>query len=243
MPIRNQSRLSLTNRLLTALPPREYKRLAPHLEPVSLEAKQVLYQPHGPIKHVYFPDTAVIPIVSRIKDGRTVEVGMVGNEGVVGIRALLGASSIRYQYITLTSGTAHRMKAEVLKEEFRHGGELQDLLLRYTHTRLIQFSQINACNYFHPVTKRVCRWLLMVHDRAISEELSLTQETISRVLGIRRTGVTEAVGALHKRKLIDYHYGRITILDRKGLQRLACECYGTISDGFNHRGFSDNLPG
>jgi CRP-like cAMP-binding protein len=220
----NQSRFSPTNHLLTALPPREYNRLAPHLERVSLDSKQVLYEPNEPIKQVYFPDNAVIPIVSQMKDGRTVEAGIVGNEGVVGIHALLGAPS-PYQYITLTRGHAHRVKAAVLQAEFKRGGALQDLLLRYTQARLVQFAQISACNYLHPTIKRVCRWLLMVNDRGMSDEISLTQKDISRVLCVRRTGITEAVGILQKKKLIYYHYGRITILDRGGLERTACECY------------------
>ena len=234
MSSRNQSHSSPTNRLLTALPPREYSRLAPHLELVSLDTKQVLYQPHESINQVYFPDNAVILIVSRRKDGRTVEIGMVGNEGVVGLHALLGASSIPYQYMTLTRGAAYRMQAETLKAAFQRGGTLQDLLLRYTQARLIQFAQISACNYLHPILKRVCRWLLMVHDRAMSDELSLTQEAISRVLHVRRTGITEAVGTLQKKKVISYRYGRITILDRGGVERTTCECYKTISDEFNH---------
>jgi CRP-like cAMP-binding protein len=224
-----QSRSSLVNRLLSALPRREYNRLAPDLEQVSLDAKCVLYQPNEPIKQVYFPDSVVILIVSQMKDGRTVEAGIVGNEGVVGIHALLGAPS-PYQYIILTRGHAHRLKAAVLQAEFKRGGALQDLLLRYTQARLVQFAQISACNYFHPTIKRVCRWLLMVDDRGMSDEISLTQKDISRVLCVRRTGITEAVGILQKKKLIYYHYGRITILDRGGLERAACECYEIIKD-------------
>jgi CRP-like cAMP-binding protein len=222
----NQSRFSPTNRLLTALPPREYNHLAPFLKLVSLDLKQVLYEPNEPIKQVYFPDNTVIPIVSRMKDGRTVEAGMVGNEGVVGIYALLGASS-PYQYIALTRGHAHRVKAEVLQAEFKRGGTLQDLFLRYTQARLAQFAQISACNYLHPTIKRVCRWLLMVDDRRVSDEIFLTQKDIARMLCVRRTGITEAVGILQKKKLIYYHYGRITILDREGLERAACECYSS----------------
>ena len=234
MPIRNQSRLLLTNHLLAALPSREYSRLVPSLELISLETKQALYQPNEPISQVYFPENVGITIVSRLKDGRTVEAGMVGHEGVVGLQVLFGASSTLYQYMTLTRGTAHRIQAEVLKAEFKRGGALQDLLLRYTQARLSQFAQISACNYLHPIIKRVCRWLLMVHDRVRSDELSLTQEAISRVLRVRRTGITEAVGILQKKKLIAYHYGRITILDRGSLERATCECYGAISDGFKH---------
>ena len=231
MSISNQPRFSLTNRLLSDLPPRQYKRLAPYLERVSLDSRQVLHQPNEPIKQVYFPDNAVIPIVSRLKDGRTVKAGIVGSEGVVGIRALFGGSSTPYQYSTLIRGNAHRIKARVLKAEFQRGGTLQDLLLRYTHVRLIQFAQISACNCLHNTLERLCRWLLMVHDRAMSDELSLTQEAISGVLRVRRTGISEVVGKLQKKKLIDFHYGQITILDRRGLEKASCECYGILTQG------------
>jgi CRP-like cAMP-binding protein len=221
---------SLTNLLLAALPPGEYRRLAPQLELVSLEKKQVLYLPNEPITHVYFPENAVIPIVARLYDGRTVETGIVGHEGIVGLPALLGNSLPPYLYIALTDGNAYRMQAEVLTAEFKRGGVLQDLLLRYTQARLSQYSLISACNYFHPLIKRICRWLLMVYDRIGADELPLTQETIARVLQVRRTGVTEAVGILQQRKLITYHYGRITLLDRGGLERAACECYRALND-------------
>ena len=231
MSISNQPRFSLTNLLLTALPPRQYERLAPYLERVSLDSRQVLYQPNEPIKQVYSPDNAVIPIVSPMKDGRTVEAGIVGNEGVVGIHALFGASSTPHRYITLIRGNAHRIKVRVLKGEFQRGGTLQDLLLRYTHARLMQFAQISACNCLHTTLERVCRWLLMVHDWVMSDELSLTQEAISGVLRVRRTGISEVVGKLQKKKLIDFHYGQITILDRRGLEKASCECYGIITQG------------
>jgi hypothetical protein len=155
-------------------------------------------------------------------------------EGVVGPHALLGASPTPYLYMTLTRGTAHRIQAERLTTEFQRGGTLQNLFLRYTQARLSQFAQLHVCNYFHPIPKRICRWLLMVHDRAMANELSLTQQAISQVLRVRRTGITEAMGTLQKENLCSYHYGQITILDRGGLERTACECYETISHGFTH---------
>jgi len=237
MAVRTQTRVSPTNLLLTALPPREYKRLAPHLELVSFAAKHALYPPSKAITHVYFPENAVIPIVLCLKDGRTTEVGMVGNEGFVGIHALFGDSVIPYHCFTLIGGNAYRIPADRLLVEFKRGGMLQDILLGYTQARLSQFAQISACNCLHPLDKRVCRWLLMVHDRSMLDELSLTQEDIARVLGVRRTGVTEAVGSLQQKKLISYRYGRITIRNRKRLERATCECYGIINSGFNH------LPG
>jgi CRP-like cAMP-binding protein len=233
--MRSQLSPSFTNLLLTALPPGEYLRLAPQLELVSLEKKLVLYLPNEPITHVYFPENAVIPIVARLYDGRTVEMGIVGHEGIVGLPALFGASSPPYLYINLIGSNAYRVQAEVLTAEFKRGGILQDLLLRYTQARLSQSSQISACNYFHPILKRLCRWMLMVHDRVRADELALTQEAIAQVLRVRRTGITEAVGTLQQKKLIAYHYGRITILDRGGLERAACECYRTLNDGLTFR--------
>jgi CRP-like cAMP-binding protein len=229
-----RSRSSNTNRLLTALPSGEYNRLAPHLEPVSLNLKQDLYQLDELIKQVYFPADAVISIVPHMKDGRTVEVGMVGNEGVVDVHALSNGSSTPYRYIALTKGHAYRMKTSVLKPEFKRGGALQELLLRHTQARLIQFSQIGACNCLHTIIERVCRWLLMVQDRARPNEHSLTQQTISQLLLTRRTGITESLGILQKKGLISYRYGKIMILDRRSLERETCECYGIIRDGFNH---------
>ena len=141
---------------------------------VCLEARQVLYEPKEPIKYVYFPEKAVISIASLMKDGLTVEAGMVGHEGVVGIHTLFGVPSAPYQYLTLIRGNAYRMKAKVFKAEFKGDGALHDLLLRYMQTRLIQFSRIGACNCIHPAIERVCRWLLMAYERAMSDELSLT---------------------------------------------------------------------
>jgi CRP-like cAMP-binding protein len=234
MAIDDRSRLLPANHLLTALPRRKYNRLAIALEPVSLNLKQVLYEPGAPMRYIYFPGHAVIAIVSCMKDGRVVEAGMVGYEGAVGIHALFGVSAAPHQYDTVIAGNAHRIKATVLKAELKRTGIFQDLLLRYTQARLIQTSQLVACNCLHNSFERVCRWLLMVHDRAGSDELSLTHEAISRVLRVRRTGVTEVAGLLQKKKLIRYQYGQITILDREGLERAACECYQIIKNEFNY---------
>jgi CRP-like cAMP-binding protein len=223
-----------TNHLLKALSRRDYNRIAPSLEPVFLDGKQIVYEPKEPIKQIYFPDNTVISILSVMKDGRAVEAGMVGHEGVVGIHALFGISSAPYQYLTVIRGNAHRIKASLLKAELKRGGALQDLLLRYTQARMIQFSQTGVCNCLHTIIERVCRWLLMVHDRGMSDELLLTHEAISQVMRVRRTGITEVAGILQKKRLISYQYGQITILDREGLEKTACECYQIIKDEFTH---------
>jgi CRP-like cAMP-binding protein len=215
------------------LPRREHNRLTAALEPVALDINQVLYEPGEPIDHIYFPDRAVIAICSRMKDGRVVEAGMVRTEGAVGIHALFGVAATPYQFDNVIAGNAWRIKPRVLKAELKRGGVLEDLLLRYTQARLIQATQIGACNCLHTAIERVCRWLLMVHDRAMSDELSLTHQAISRVLRVRRTGVTEVVGILQKKKLIRSQYGQITLLDRKGLEQAACECYQIIKGEFN----------
>jgi CRP-like cAMP-binding protein len=233
MPVGDRSRSSLANHLLSALPRREHNRLAAALEPVALDIKQVLYEPGEPIEHIYFPERAVIAICSRMKDGRVVEAGMVGNEGAMGIQALFGVAAASHQFDTVIAGNARRIKARVLKAELKRGGMLEDLLLRYTQAHLIQATQIGACNCLHTAIERVCRWLLMVHDRAMSDELSLTHEAISRVLRVRRTGVTEVVGILQKKKLIRSQYGQILILNRQGLERAACECYQIIKSESN----------
>jgi CRP-like cAMP-binding protein len=233
MPIR-PPRAALTNRLLTALPPQAYKRLVPSLELVSLEAKQVLSQPHAPHTHVYFPETAVISLVYPMPEGPTIEVGMVGNEGVVGLDAFWGASTLPYFYLTLTGGSAHRLPLTVLSAEVQRGGALQAVLLGYTQDRVLQLAQTGLCHSLHSTSQRLCRWLLMVHDRARTEELRLTQADIARVLHVRRTGITAAMGILQQKKVLSYRYGRITIRNRTRLERAACECYRVITNGVTH---------
>ena len=228
----DRSHIASGNHLLATLPRRDYARLAPALEQVFLDGQQVVYELKEPIKQIYFPENAVISIVSCMKDGKIVETGMVGHEGVAGIHALFGISSAPYQYLTVIEGTAQRIPAQVLKAEIKRGGSLEDLLLRYMQARLIHFSQIGACNCLHPAIERVCRWLLMIHDRAGTNALALTHEAISQVLRLRRTGITEMMGILQKRGLIRRQYGHLTILDRAGLEQAACECYQVIKDEY-----------
>jgi CRP-like cAMP-binding protein len=208
----------------------DYQRLLPHLEPVSLSLNQVLYEINEPITHVYFPSQSVISLVAPMEDGATIEVGLVGQEGMVGILVVLGGMTKAHRAIVQVADSALRLNATVLKAEFDRGGVLQTLLLRYLQTLLTQATQTLACNRFHPIEERLARWLLLVQDSLQTNEFLLTQEFIGQMLGIRRSSVTVAAGNLSRANLIDYTRGKITILDRAGLEDFSCECYGIIRD-------------
>ncbi len=220
------------NQLLMALPPGEYERVIPYLEPVSLVLGQVIYEPKQPIKEVYFPLGAMISLVSMMKDGSTTEIGLVGNQGMVGIPIFLGGNISTNRAIVQVEGKALKMDASILKSEFERGKQLQTKLLLYTQARLTQISQVAACKSHHLIEERLARWLLSVHDCVNKTELPLTQKFISEMLGVRRASVTEAAIALQKAGLISYSRGQITILKRKELEEAACECYGLIHDEF-----------
>jgi CRP-like cAMP-binding protein len=216
------------NRLLAALPVKERERLRPHLKEVPLPFKQSIYQLDEPIQHVFFPLSGLCSIISTTDEGASVEVGIVGREGMIDVSVLLGSDRPPYEIIVQGEGRAVRMAADVLKEEFGRGGALQRLLLRYVEASMVQFSQIGACNNLHPVNERLARWLLMVHDRVGRDELPLTQEFIAMMMGVRRAGVTEAAGALQEADIIEYTRGHIHILNRKKLEAASCECYRII---------------
>jgi CRP-like cAMP-binding protein len=218
------------NRLLAALPVKERERLRPHLKEVPLPFKETVYQPDEPIRHLFFPLSGLCSIISTTDDGGSVEVGIVGREGLIGVSVLLGSDKPPNEIIVQGEGRALRMAADVLKEEFRRGGSLQRLLLRYVEASMVQFSQIGACNNLHPVNERLARWLLMAHDRVGQDELPLTQEFIAMMLGVRRAGVTEAAGALQEAGIIGYARGHIHILNRKKLEAASCECYRIIKN-------------
>jgi len=222
----------LINKLLMALPPEEYQRLIPYLKPVNLVLGQVIYEPYQLIKEVYFPQRAMISLVSIMRNGSTTEIGLVGNEGMVGIPVFLGGNVTTNRAIVQIEGNAMKMDADVLREEFARGGQLQKNLLLYTQARLTQVSQIAACKSHHLIEERLARWLLSVHDCVNHEELPLTQKFISEMLGVRRASVTEAAIALQKAELIKYSRGMITILNRKELEQAACECYSLIKNEF-----------
>lgn len=227
-----ESPVTTANRILKALPLEEYERLSAYLEPVSLPLGEVLCHPDEPITHVYFPNRGTVSLVSNFEDGTSVEVGMVGNEGMFGVSVFLGSISTPLEAIVQLPGEGLRMRADVLKREFNKCGQLQDLLLRYTQAFITQIAQTAACNRAHPIEWRLAKWLLMCEDRANSKELELTHEFIAQMLGARRAGVTEAAGGLKNMGLIDYKRGRVTIIDRKGLESVTCECYPIVKKEF-----------
>ena len=220
------------NQLLMALPPKEYQRLIPYIKPVNLILGQVIYEPQQVIKEVYFPVSSMISLVSMMKDNSTTEIGLVGNEGIVGIPVFLGGNIFTNRAIVQIEGNAMKMDADVLRREFERGEQLQKKLLLYTQARLTQVTQIAACKSHHLIEERLARWLLSVHDSVHNNELPLTQKFISEMLGVRRASVTEAAIALQKAGLIGYRRGQITILKREELEQKACECYGLIQDEF-----------
>lgn len=222
----------IENRLLAALPAEEYQRLVPHLERVELSVNQVIYEPFEPIRHVYFPHQALVSLISTMSDGSTVEVGVVSNEGMVGIPVFLGGNTTTTRAFVQVPDSSTRMEATRLLAEFNRGGPLQSLLLRYTQALHTQVSQTAACNRLHTVESRLARWLLMVSDRMQSDQFPLTQEFIAQMLGCRRSGVTEAAGTLSQAGMIRYTRGRITILNREAMDAASCECYGVIKDEF-----------
>jgi CRP-like cAMP-binding protein len=222
----------MSNRILNALPAEEYERLSPHLERVTLQLRQVLYHPEQPITHVFFPESGTVSVVSVFEDGSSVEVGMVGNEGMFGVNVFMGSVSTPLEAVVQLPGEGYRMRADVLRDEFKRCGSLQDMLLRYTQAFITQVAQNAACNRAHHVEGQVAKWLLMCQDRSDSPELELTQEFISTMLGVRRPGVTETAGLLRDKGLIDYVRGRITITDREGLEAVTCECYQLVKKEF-----------
>jgi CRP-like cAMP-binding protein len=223
-------RAPVANRLLAALPVKEYQRLLPELEQVTMPFAEVLYEPGERIRHVYFPNDSIVSLLAEVADRSTLEVSIVGNEGVAGISVFMGVDSSRHRAIVQGFGTAMRLRASVLRKESERTGALHRLLHLYVHSLLTQVSQSAACNRFHVVDARLARWLLMTGDRLGANEFRLTQDFISNMLGVRREGVNKAAGVLQKAELINYSRGRIKILDRAGLEEVSCECYGIIKD-------------
>lgn len=223
---------SPVNQILAALPPVEYQRIAPHLKPVDLVSGEILLEPNEPIEKIYFPQRAMISLVSIMMDGSTTEIGLIGNEGMIGLSAILGGNSTISRTIVQVSGTALEVSAEVIRQEFQRGEKLHELLLLYTQALLTQVSQSAACNRQHNIEARLARWLLSVQDCILKDELPLTQEFIANMLGTRRSGVTVAAGMLQQAGIIRYSRGKITILDQQALEETACECYHLIQNEF-----------
>ena len=217
------------NRLLAALSKAEYDRLRPHLEKVSLPLRDVLYEANGPIPHVFFPLVGVVSLVIVMDSGFSLEVGLIGNEGMVGTPVFLGSQSSPTRAISQVPGEALRLETKVFQEEMKRGGALYGMVQRYTQAMINQISQSTVCNHRHSVKKRMCRWLLMSHDRAGTDEFPLTHEFLAQMLGVRRPSVTAAAGILQKAGLISYHRGTVTFLDRKGMEAASCECYEVVA--------------
>jgi len=231
-----EARPHADNRLLAALPREDFERLAPHMEEVELGSGQILYHSGQPVDYVYFPTGAMVSLVAQMAGGAEVEVGVTGFEGVVGLPILLGTEKSPHLNMVQMPGDAFRVRASELRDEFSRGGGLQRMLLPYAQSVMVMASQTAACNALHTLAERLAKWLLMSHDRRRGDELPLTHEFLSMMLGVRRAGVTEAAVVLQAEGLINYRRGRITVLDREGLEGFACECYPVIKAEF------DRLP-
>jgi CRP-like cAMP-binding protein len=217
-----------TNRLLAALPKNEYEQLLPKLKPFPLVFGEVIYEPGDLIRDVYFPTSGIISLLAAVEDRATLEVGIVGREGMVGLPAFMGVKTSGNRAVVQGAGESMKMKVNAFRNECENGSSFPRLLLRYAHSRLTQIAQGAACNRFHPIDARLARWLLMTRDRMGADEFQLTQEFLSNMLGVRREGVNKAAGALQEQHLISYSRGNLSILDRAGLKGIACHCYGII---------------
>src|SRR5512141_162932 len=227
------NQMRATNRVLATIPAREYKRLQAHLEPVELKFRQVLYEPGKSIRHVYFPVDCLISLLTAVDKRRTLEVGMVGSEGMAGMPFILGMGISGVRAVVQGGGNALRMASAPFRTEFDRNRPLQEALFRYVYALMAQISQTAACNRFHEAEARLARWLLMTRDRMGSDEFLLTHEFLAHMLGVRRVGVTKAASALKRRKLISYARGKIEILDVRGLKASACSCYQIVKTVFD----------
>jgi CRP-like cAMP-binding protein len=216
------------NRLLAALPAAAYARLLPDLEETPLELGAALYESGGEQEYVYFPTGSIVSLLYVMRDGSSAEIAVVGNEGVVGIALFMGGETTRSRAVVQSAGSAYRLKGSFLKAEFERGGPLQHILLRYTQALITQMAQTAVCNRHHTVEQQLCRWLLLSLDRLPTNELTMTQELIANMLGVRREGVTEAAGKLQAAGMIEYSRGKITVLDRPKLEARVCECYAVV---------------
>ncbi len=221
------------NQLLAALPEAEWLRWVPHMELVDMPLGHVLYESGSTLSHVYFPTTAIVSLLYVMENGASAEIAVVGNEGLVGISLFMGGGSTPSRAVVQSAGRGYRLAAQVLKDEFSRNGPVLHLLLRYTQALITQMAQTAVCNRHHGLDQQLCRWLLLSLDRLDGDELVMTQELIANMLGVRREGVTEAALKLQERGLIRYARGRITVLDRKGLEKRTCECYAVVKTEYD----------
>lgn len=221
------------NHLLDALPASDYERIASHLELVPMKLGEALHEPGVRSRFVYFPTTAIVSLLYVLEDGASAGIAVVGNEGILGISLFMGGDTTPGRAVVQCAGHGLRLKARLLQAEFGRFGPAMRVLLRYTQALITQMAQTAVCNRHHSVDQQLCRWLLLSLDRLASNELSMTQELIANMLGVRREGVTEAAGKLQDARLIRYHRGRITVLDRPGLEMRCCECYQVVKTEFD----------
>jgi CRP-like cAMP-binding protein len=221
------------NHLLDALPASDYERLRPHLQLVALTLGEVLYEPGVKLRYVYFPTTAIVSLLYVMENGASAEIAVMGNEGILGISLFMGGETTPSRAVVQSAGFAYRLKAKMIKAEFGRFGPTMQLLLRYTQALITQMAQTAVCNRHHSVDQQLCRWLLLSLDRLASDDLVMTQELIANMLGVRREGVTEAAGKLQEAGIVRYRRGRITVLDRPGLEARSCECYQVVKTEFD----------
>jgi CRP-like cAMP-binding protein len=221
------------NLLLAALPNAELQRWLPQLESVVMPLGQVLYESGATLSHVYFPTTAIVSLLYVMENGASAEIAVVGNEGIIGISLFMGGESTSSRAVVQSAGTGFRLKAQMMKNEFNRAGPVLHLLLRYTQALITQMAQTAVCNRHHSLDQQLCRWLLLSLDRLQDNELVMTQELIANMLGVRREGVTEGALKLQQDELIRYSRGRITVLDRVGLEKRTCECYAVVKKEYD----------
>ena len=221
-----------SNHLLAAIPAIEWDRFAHHLRPVEMKLGDVVYESGTEQPYVYFPTNSIVSLLYVMENGAAGEIAIVGNEGLVGISLFMGGGSTADRAVVQSAGYAFRMEGRYIREEFLLAGPVQQLFLRYTQALISQMGQTAVCNRHHTVNQQLCRWLLMSMDRLPSNELTMTQELIANMLGVRREGVTDAAGKLQRAGVIEYHRGRIRVLDRPLLEKMACECYDVVRREF-----------
>lgn len=218
----------LQNHLLAALPPAIQQRLFPMLELFPLPLGKVLYESGDTMRYVYFPTDSIVSLLYVMESGASAEISVVGKDGIVGVSLFMGGESTSSRAVVQSAGSAYRLAGQKLKDEFNRHSELMQLLLRYTQSLITQMAQTAVCNRHHSIDQQLCRWLLLSLDRLPDNKLTMTQELIANMLGMRREGVTEAAGKLQKLGVIDYCRGHITVLDRSKLEALSCECYAVV---------------
>jgi CRP-like cAMP-binding protein len=221
------------NHLLAALPEAEWRRWLPELESIDMPLGQVLYESGNTLSHVYFPMTSIVSLLYVMEDGASAEIAVVGNEGIVGISLFMGGESTPSRAVVQSAGRGLRLAAQMMKDEFNKNGPVLHLLLRYTQALITQMSQTAVCNRHHSLDQQLCRWLLLSLDRLQGNELVMTQELIANMIGVRREGVTEAALSLQRAGLIRYTRGRISVLDRSGLEKRTCECYAVVKKEYD----------